>query len=170
MAHPYMHARRSARLFGGVPEDYQEIHDWFDDTKKSLGDVRHRAIRHNTHEIFFAEDYFGALEETRRYRRALARYPRWLRWLLRLPSPLQQRPTTFTRPSDQRQVPIRLIAEQHVKDDCAGKLPTIEDWFRGMVIQPDGTTTPLKIEAWMVVGARKVAQEEATRERQEHHG
>jgi hypothetical protein len=30
MAHPYHHAVRSARLFGGRPEDYLAIHDWFD--------------------------------------------------------------------------------------------------------------------------------------------
>jgi hypothetical protein len=30
MAHPFHHAVSSARKFGGVPADYQAIHDWFD--------------------------------------------------------------------------------------------------------------------------------------------
>ena len=33
MAHPYHHAVRSARLFGGAPEDYLAVHDWFDESK-----------------------------------------------------------------------------------------------------------------------------------------
>jgi hypothetical protein len=34
VAHPYHHAVRSARLFGGKPEDYLAIHDWFDQSKR----------------------------------------------------------------------------------------------------------------------------------------
>jgi hypothetical protein len=30
MAHPLHHAESSARRYGGVPADYQVIHDWFD--------------------------------------------------------------------------------------------------------------------------------------------
>ena len=30
MAHPYHHALSSVRKWGGVPADYQPIHDWFD--------------------------------------------------------------------------------------------------------------------------------------------
>ena len=52
MAHPYHHAVRSARLFGGVPEDYLAIHDWFDESKAHLADVRHRALRHHSEGIF----------------------------------------------------------------------------------------------------------------------
>jgi len=32
MAHPQQHAVSSARKFGGIPEDYVEIHKWFDAT------------------------------------------------------------------------------------------------------------------------------------------
>jgi uncharacterized protein DUF6915 len=45
MAHPYHHAVRSARLFGGQPGDYLAIHDWFDESKAHIADVRHRALR-----------------------------------------------------------------------------------------------------------------------------
>ena len=37
MAHPLHHAESSARRFGGVPDDYQHVHDWFDSSKEHLG-------------------------------------------------------------------------------------------------------------------------------------
>jgi hypothetical protein len=59
MAHPYHHAISSARKWGGKPEDYQAIHDWFDFSKSHLADFRHRALRHHTEGIFMAEKIFG---------------------------------------------------------------------------------------------------------------
>jgi hypothetical protein len=35
-------------------------------------------------------------------------------------------------------VPVRYIGEQHVREDCGGRIPTVEDWFRN-----------IKMEAWM---------------------
>lgn len=60
MAHPYMHALSSAKKFGGVPDDYIEIHNWFDQTKSHLPDLRHRAILHSSFGIFLCEQVFGA--------------------------------------------------------------------------------------------------------------
>ena len=59
MAHPYHHAISSARKWGGKPEDYQKIHDWFDESKAHMADFRHRALRHHTEGIFMAERIFG---------------------------------------------------------------------------------------------------------------
>jgi hypothetical protein len=59
VAHPYHHAVRSARLFGGVPEDYQKIHDWFDESKAHIADLRHRALRHHSEGIFLCAAIFG---------------------------------------------------------------------------------------------------------------
>jgi hypothetical protein len=59
MAHPYHHAVRSARLFGGVPDDYLAIHNWFDESKAHIADVRHRALRHHSEGIFLFEAIFG---------------------------------------------------------------------------------------------------------------
>jgi hypothetical protein len=59
MAHPYHHAISSARKWGGVPEDYQAIHDFFDGSKEHMADFRHRALRHHTEGIFMAERIFG---------------------------------------------------------------------------------------------------------------
>lgn len=58
---PHMHARNSARKYGGKPEDYQAIHDFFDQTKAALPDMRHRAVLHNAFGIFLAERMFGTL-------------------------------------------------------------------------------------------------------------
>ena len=59
MAHPYHHAERSVRLFGGEVDDYLAIHDWFDESKAHLADFRHRALRHHTEGIFLCEALFG---------------------------------------------------------------------------------------------------------------
>lgn len=113
MANSVIHSRSSAKRFGGVPEDYQAIHDFFDQTKSALGDVRHRAILHNTMGIFLAEQMFGHTIKN----------------------------------SDGRIIPVRLIAEQHVVEDC-GFIPSIENWLDGL---------PLK--EWMVTGAKPLSKE-----------
>lgn len=58
---PHIHARNSARKFGGKPDDYQRIHDWFDQTKAHVPDMRHRAILHNSFGIYLCEQQFGTL-------------------------------------------------------------------------------------------------------------
>lgn len=99
MSHPYYHALSSVRRWGGRPEDYQPIHDWFDESKMILADPRHRALRHHAEGIFMAETVFGA---------------------------------TITN-ADGRAVPVRLIGEQHVREDL-GRIPSFADWAR--LIQP----------------------------------
>jgi hypothetical protein len=59
MSHPHIHAKSSVKLFGGKPEDYIELHNWFDDSKAFLGDMRHRALKHHTAGIYEAERLFG---------------------------------------------------------------------------------------------------------------
>ena len=59
MAHPYHHALSSVRRWGGVAEDYQAIHDWFDASKAITADFRHRALRHHAEGIFACEAVFG---------------------------------------------------------------------------------------------------------------
>ncbi len=58
---PYDHALSSAKRFGGSPENYLSIHEWFDDTKAHFPDNRHRAIKHHSQGIFEAEKVFGIL-------------------------------------------------------------------------------------------------------------
>lgn len=59
MAHPFYHAQRSVRLWGGCVEDYLPIHSWFDESKAHLSDLRHRALRHHSEGIFLCEQLFG---------------------------------------------------------------------------------------------------------------
>ena len=101
MTHPYYHAKSSAKLFGGSPEDYLAIHNWFDATKESFADFRHRAMRHHAEGIFECERVFGA---------------------------------TLTN-SDNKQVPVRYVGEQHVIEDC-GRIPTIADWLSNLKPEP----------------------------------
>lgn len=45
--------------------------------------------------------------------------------------------------SDGKAVPTRYVAEQHIKEDCGGRIPTVADWFRN-----------IKPETWMSRGYR----------------
>jgi hypothetical protein len=59
MAHPYHHSLSSIRKWGGLPEEYQRIHDWFDESKMLVADFRHRALRHHAEGVFMAQTIFG---------------------------------------------------------------------------------------------------------------
>lgn len=61
MAHAYYHAKSSARAFGGIWEDYMELHNFMDSTKAHIADSRHRLVLHNSWGIFFVEKIFGEL-------------------------------------------------------------------------------------------------------------
>lgn len=56
---PYIHAKSSAKKYGGKPEDYIDIHQFMDSTKSALPDVRHRAILHSAFGCFIVEEVFG---------------------------------------------------------------------------------------------------------------
>ncbi len=115
MAHPWHHAISSSKKHGGLPEDYLEIHNWFDQTKAHMPDVRHRAILHSSFGIFLCEQMFGV---------------------------------TMTNSSG-KQVPVRIIAEQHIMEDMGGKIPTMQDWLGDLPLRP-----------WMVVGAKRIMEED----------
>jgi hypothetical protein len=89
-----MHAVSSSKKFGGTPEEYMEIHEWFDNTKQYTGDFTHRAMRHHAAGIQWCIEKFG--------------------------NSLQL--------ENGKNVPMKLIAEQHVEEDC-GFIPTIQDWL-----------------------------------------
>ncbi|MEL6182439.1 MAG: hypothetical protein AAFS10_26015 [Myxococcota bacterium] len=60
MAKPWIHAKSTARRYGGKPEDYIEIHEFLDSSKSTISDHRHRALTHNTWFIYFVpERVFG---------------------------------------------------------------------------------------------------------------
>lgn len=59
MNEPLAHAERSARRWGGTPEDYLPIHEWLDATRAHVPDERHRRVLHNSFGIALAEQAFG---------------------------------------------------------------------------------------------------------------
>ena len=59
MSHPLHHSISSVKKYGGIIEDYISIHSWFDETKGSFPDMRHRAMRHHAEGIFWCEEKFG---------------------------------------------------------------------------------------------------------------
>jgi hypothetical protein len=59
MPKPLVHARSSARRFGGNPEDYQAIHDKIDSTKSFHAQATHRCVFHSAFGIYLIEELFG---------------------------------------------------------------------------------------------------------------
>jgi hypothetical protein len=59
MSHCYYHALSSVRKWGGEPQDYLPLHQWFDESKAITADFRHRALRHHAEGIFMLERLFG---------------------------------------------------------------------------------------------------------------
>lgn len=109
MATSYVHAQASARKFGGVPEDFIKIHEFIDSSKASFGDVRHRAMFHNTIGPWLCQEMFGhyveltdgsgnkLLDKNNRTRKAM----------------------------------VREIAESHIIEDL-GCIPSPGDWLNCM--------------------------------------
>lgn len=56
---PMIHSKNSVHKFGGKEEDYQKIHDWFDQTKAHVAEMKHRIFLHNSFGIFLCEQQFG---------------------------------------------------------------------------------------------------------------
>lgn len=107
---PFKHARISAKKFGGIPEDYLEIHNWFDHTKAHIADMRHRALLHNAWGIWLSESVFGEI--------------------IILPNGSAKK-TSYITNSEGKKVQVRDIGEQHVIDDL-GRIPSIEECMREM--------------------------------------
>ena len=87
MSNSYRHAQSSARKWGGDPEDYLKIHEFIDGSKRAFGDVRHRALLHNTWGCWVAQEVFGpvlVLEKTA---------------------------------GGEKRIPVREIVERHIEED-----------------------------------------------------
>lgn len=97
---PHIHAESSAKLFGGKPADYIDIHRFMDSSKGVVADHRHRALTHNT-------------------------------WFIK---------TVLTRVfgysilnSDNTEVSVEDIGEQHVREDYRGRfIPSAQDFLERM--------------------------------------
>jgi hypothetical protein len=56
---PVLHAKNSVKRHGGEIDEYLKIHEWLDQTKICVPDMRHRAILHSSFGIYLATDFFG---------------------------------------------------------------------------------------------------------------
>lgn len=151
MANPYHHALSSVKQYGGIVEDYQAIHDWFDKSKAQRADPLHRALRHHSEGIFTCEEVFGntiTLSTCARCGRTEERHV-WVSGAVLLP------------PSEcvsfkPKVIPTRWIGEQHVREDL-GFIPTANQWLDGIPMQP-----------WMT-RSRKLSKELDAPERREYN-
>lgn len=48
--------------------------------------------------------------------------------------------------SEGEEIPVRYIAEQHIREDCDGRLPTVQDWLQNLTPKP-WMNRKMKIEA-----------------------
>lgn len=55
----WYHAKSSAKKWGGSPEDYIDIHEFIDSSKKIIGDSRHRSLYHHTEGVWLCQEIFG---------------------------------------------------------------------------------------------------------------
>jgi hypothetical protein len=87
MSHPWEHAQITAKKFGGQPKEHHPVHLWFDQSKRGFADHRHRAARHHSEGVFWAESHFG------------------------------ETVTVTRDDGTEKRVPTRRIAEDHVAQD-----------------------------------------------------
>src|SRR5688500_11504602 len=101
-----IHARSSARRFGGDPSAYLPIHDFMDSSKAACGDNRHRALTHTSWFISTVlERVFG------------------------------HEITVTLADGRTRKVSVRDIGEQHVLEDFGGFIPTPQDFLSEMFLK-----------------------------------
>lgn len=105
MSKPWVHAKNSARKYGGKPEDYLPIHNLMDSSKGSIGDNRHRALTHNS-------------------------------WFVSAGGPLELIFGIVIKNSDNKEVSVRDIGEQHILEDFGMRfIPTPQDYLQEMEIK-----------------------------------
>ena len=56
---PFLHAKLSAKKYGGNPDDYLDIHNFIDSSKATYPNVKHRAILHSAFGIYLVEQVYG---------------------------------------------------------------------------------------------------------------
>lgn len=109
MAQSYVHAETSARHFGGQPEDYLPIHEWIDQFKSTLGDVRHRAMLHHSKGPWMVQDVFGRYINIHD----------------------ADGNVINNKQGHPKKILVREIAENHIVEDM-GCLPSPDDWLCNM--------------------------------------
>lgn len=58
---PYLHAKISAKKYGGSFKDYLPIHEFIDSSGSTHADIRHRSLMHHSFGCHLVEKFFGAV-------------------------------------------------------------------------------------------------------------
>lgn len=139
----WYHAKSSARKWGGAPEQYIDIHEFIDSSKKIIGDVRHRSIYHHTEGVWLCQKIFG---------RTIKVGGRFAVQNEDLSVNILDENPPVTGPNFEIvdygriiEVPVRLIAELHIEQDL-GWIPSPVDYIKNM-----------ELKQWMGGAVRKEA-------------
>lgn len=114
---PDIHAKNSAKKYGGISSDYLEVHQAMDSAKEHIGTIIHRLILHNTFGITLVEKLFGEIVK--------AGNP---------DSPVYVRQNYIIN-SDGIKVYVKDILQDHVLEDMCGKIPTLAEQFENITVQ-----------------------------------
>jgi hypothetical protein len=124
-----VHSALSVREYGGVPSDYQKIHDFLDMSKIAYPNTKHRAILHNSVGPFIAEKVFGVDPLMLK-----SMQEKWgwtdeeVNDILKIAT---NKEGTQIVNSDGVSVSVRAVAEEHIIQDM-GKIPTLQDYLEDM--------------------------------------
>lgn len=139
---PHIHAQSSAKMFGGVPEDYEEIHTFMDSSKAAFPTNAHRALTHNSWFIF------QILERIKFNNSCPA-------------TPDNRFPTI--KNSQGNMVSVRDVAEQHILEDFRGKfIPSAADFLSEINFQPWMQNGEGDLPSWKNINNLKSPAKEAS--------
>jgi hypothetical protein len=125
MANPQVHARSSARRFGGRWEDYIELHAFLDSSKLHYAKASHRALLHHDFGKQLAIVIFGKTELDGR----------------------------VTMPISEAYLPgkyptVESVVDQHFAEDFTRFTPSVSKWFEGSYAcdRPGMSKPPLTVD------------------------
>jgi hypothetical protein len=127
----WYHAVSASKKWGGHPDQYIEIEEFIDSSKKIIGDVRHRSVYHHTEGVWLCQRIFGrTITVGGRY----AVSPK-IDLILEEDNPTTTPNTVEIMDYGRlREVPVRLIAEYHIMQDL-GWIPSPSDYIKNMELQ-----------------------------------
>lgn len=146
MANPWHHAVSSSRKWGGAPDDYLAVHEWFDETKAWMPDFRHRALRHHSEGIFECMEAFGSTvvlstcgscgkARSEHEERVCEGHPDDGQFNGPMGETFYCDGSCEGHIFKEKMIPVRWIGEQHVQEDL-GHIPTAADWLRRLQAEP----------------------------------
>jgi hypothetical protein len=99
------HAQSSVKKYGGRMEAFLPIHELLDGSRTVFGDVRHRAL---THHIYFIQH---------------------------IPKILGYDTVTVRKNGKRVKISVLQIAEDHLREDFGGMIPSASDFLQAIVFQ-----------------------------------